>query len=231
MSRISSHLSQLNMTEDQTWSQELYIPGALSSTPGIHEHFRICFICQFLRTSRTTAKLWSSSLCDKKNWGVIPEWPFFTLSTFKFLSKLWALQLKAQGHKRSKSYGCLVLLLCDPIDGRPPGFPVPGSLQARTLEWIAISFSNAWMWRRSVVSDSATPWTVAYQAPPSMGFSRQEYGSGVPLSSPRAAWGTVKSASGCNAADVTFTWVYSSTVLAVLWGKNQTQIPGEGGGL
>ena len=73
--------------------------------------------------------------------------------------------------------------LCDPIDGSPPGFPVPGILQARTLEWVAISFCNAWKWKVKVKSLSpvwllATPWTVAYQAPPSMGFSRQEYWSG-----------------------------------------------------
>ena len=44
--------------------------------------------------------------------------------------------------------------LWDPIDGSPPGSPVPGILQARTLEWAAISFSNAWKWSHSVVSDS-----------------------------------------------------------------------------
>ena len=75
--------------------------------------------------------------------------------------------------------------LCDPIDGRPSGSPVPGILQARTLEWVAISFSNAWKWKVEVKSLShvqlfATPWTAAYQAPPSMGFSWQEYWSGVP---------------------------------------------------
>ena len=79
--------------------------------------------------------------------------------------------------------------LCDPIDGSLPGSPVPGILQARTLEWAAISFSNAWKWKVKVKSFSrvrllATPWTAAYQAPPSMGFSRQEYWSGVPLPSP-----------------------------------------------
>ena len=47
--------------------------------------------------------------------------------------------------------------LCDPIDGSPPGSPVPGILQARTLEWVAISFSNAWKWTCSVVSDSSWP--------------------------------------------------------------------------
>ena len=79
--------------------------------------------------------------------------------------------------------------LWDPMDGSPPGSPASGILQARTLEWVAISFSNAW--KRKVKGKSlsrvrllATPWTAAYQAPPSMGFSRQEYWSGVPLPSP-----------------------------------------------
>ena len=79
--------------------------------------------------------------------------------------------------------------LCNPRDGSPPGSTVPGILQARTLEWVAISFSNAWKWKVKVKSLShvrllATPWTAAYQAPPSMGFSRQEYWSGLPLPSP-----------------------------------------------
>ena len=81
--------------------------------------------------------------------------------------------------------------LCDPRDGSPPGSPVPGILQARTLEWVAISFSNARKWKVKVKTLScvwllATPWTAAHQAPPSMGFSRQEYWSGVPLPSPSA---------------------------------------------
>ena len=79
--------------------------------------------------------------------------------------------------------------LCNPTDGSPPGSTIPGILQARTLEWVAISFSNAWKWKVKVKSLScvqlfATPWTAAYQAPPPMGFSRQEYWSGVPLPSP-----------------------------------------------
>ena len=66
--------------------------------------------------------------------------------------------------------------LCDPIDGIPPGSPVPGILQARTLEWVAISFSNAWKWKVKVKSLShvwllVTPWTAAYQAPPSLGYA------------------------------------------------------------
>ena len=81
--------------------------------------------------------------------------------------------------------------LCNPIDGSPPGSPaVPGILQARTLEWVAISFSNAWKWKVKVKLFScvrllATPGTAAYQAPPSMGLSRQEYWSGVPSPSPQ----------------------------------------------
>ena len=82
------------------------------------------------------------------------------------------------------------LTLCDPIDSSPPGSPFPGSLQSRTLEWVAISFSNAWKWKVKVKSLSrvrlfGTPWTAAYQAPPSVEVSRQEYWSGVPLPSPR----------------------------------------------
>ena len=79
--------------------------------------------------------------------------------------------------------------LCDPIDGSPPGSPVPGIFQARTLEWVAISFSNAGKCKVKVKSLSrvqlfVTPWTAAHQAPPSMGFARQEYWSGVPLPAP-----------------------------------------------
>ena len=78
--------------------------------------------------------------------------------------------------------------LCDHIDGSPTGSSVHGILQARTLEWVAISSSNEWQWKVNVKSLShvrllATPWTAAHQAPPSMGFSRQEYWSGVPLPS------------------------------------------------
>ena len=76
--------------------------------------------------------------------------------------------------------------LCNPIDGSPPGSPIPRILQARTLEWVAITFSHAWKWKvkgKSLSQLLATPWTAAYQASPTMGFSRQEYWSGVPLPS------------------------------------------------
>ena len=97
----------------------------------------------------------------------------------------WHMYAAAAAAKSLQS--CLTL--CDPIDSSPPGSPVPGILQARTLEWVAISFSNAWRWKVKVQSLScvrllATPWTAAHQAPPSMGFSRQEFWNGVPLPSP-----------------------------------------------
>ena len=80
------------------------------------------------------------------------------------------------------------LALCDPIDGSPPGFPVAGILQARTLEWVAISFSNAWKWKVKVKLLShvwlSNPMTAAYQAPLSVGFSRQGYWNRLPLPSP-----------------------------------------------
>ena len=72
--------------------------------------------------------------------------------------------------------------LCDPIGSNPPGSPVPGILQARTLEWAAISFSNK-VKSLSRVQLLATPWTAAYEAPPSIEFARQEYWSRLPLSS------------------------------------------------
>ena len=98
----------------------------------------------------------------------------------------WATKLNSAAATAKSLQSCPTL--CDLIDGSPPGSPVPGILQARTLEWVAISFSNAGKWKVKVkslsrVRLSATPWTIAYQAPPSMGFSRQEYWSGVPLPS------------------------------------------------
>ena len=108
------------------------------------------------------------------------------LGCFHFLTILNAAAAAAKSLQ-------LCSTLCDPIDGRPPGSSVQGILQARTLEWVAISFSNAWKRKVKVKSLSrvqllATTWIAAYQAPPSMGFSRQEYWSGVPLPSPWPFW-------------------------------------------
>ena len=103
--------------------------------------------------------------------------------------KCWSFSYMYGAAAAAKSLQ-LCLTLCDPIDGSPPGFTFPGILQARTLEWVAISFSNAGKWKVKVkllspVQLLATPWTEAHQAPTSMGFSRQEYWSGVPLPSPQ----------------------------------------------
>ena len=100
------------------------------------------------------------------------------------------------------------LTLCDPRDSSPPGSPVPRILQARTLDWVAISFSNAGKWKVKVKSLSrvqllGTPWTAAYQAPPSMGFSRHEYWSGVPLPSPWMMLGLLFWATGYTAMPLT----------------------------
>ena len=104
-----------------------------------------------------------------------------------FVSK-WRLDASANVAAKSLQ---LCPILCDHIDGSPAGSPVPGILHARTLEWAAISVSNAWKWKVRVKSLSCvrlfgTPWTAAHQAPPSMGFSMQEYWSGVPSPSPSA---------------------------------------------
>ena len=115
-------------------------------------------------------------------------------SVYKVLTDQWKwplLQAKWQSIAAAKSIQ-LCPTLCDPMDGSPPGSPVPGILKARTLEWVAISFSNAWKWKVKVKSLSrvqllATPWTADHQAPLSMGFSSQEYWSGVPLPSPDRA--------------------------------------------
>ena len=111
------------------------------------------------------------------------SWSLLCSSPLCFLHALFYWWLAAAAAAKSLQ-SCPTL--CNPIDGSPPGFPVPGILQARTLEWVAISFSNAWKWKVKVKSLSrvwllATPWTAAYQAPLPMGFSRQEYWSGVPL--------------------------------------------------
>ena len=103
---------------------------------------------------------------------------------------VWATWEAQHGHAAAAAAKSLQSCptLCDPIDGSPPGSPVPEILQVRTLEWVAMSFSNAWKWKVKVKSLSrvrlfTTPWTAAYQASPSMGFSRQQYWRGVPLPS------------------------------------------------
>ena len=116
--------------------------------------------------------------------------PLASLEQFSELSKRPSPRLQPQLAAAAAKSLQSCLTPCNPIDGSPPGSPVPGTLQARTLEWVAISFSSAWKWKVKVKSVShvqlfKTPWTAAHQAPPSMGFSRQEYWSGLPLPSPQ----------------------------------------------
>ena len=141
--------------------------------------------------------LTSHSKMSGSRWAIIPSWLSGTLRFYLYSSSVYSCHLFLISSASVR--WCLLLLLshfsrvrlcCDPIDGSPPGSPVPGILQARTLEWVAISFFNAWKWKVKVKSLShvqlfATPWTAAYQASLSMGFSRQEYWSGLPLLSPR----------------------------------------------
>ena len=151
--------------------------------------------------------LWSFPLCvsckkSKKKIHFSFFFLFFSFSLFFFLDEFYGFGLDMFN---CFSYCSLLAVaipatallshfshvrLCNPIDGSPPGCPIPGILQARTLEWVAISFSNAWKWKGKVKSLSrvqllATPWTATYQAPLSTGFSRQEYCSGLPIASSR----------------------------------------------
>ena len=111
---------------------------------------------------------------------------YYTIFVFLRLTLLCTTVSAAAAAAAAKSLQSCPTL-CDPIDGSPPGSTIPGMLQARTLEWVAISFSNAWNWKVKVKSLShvwllVTPWTAAYQAPLSMRFSKQEYWSGMPQS-------------------------------------------------
>ena len=113
--------------------------------------------------------------------GEISAQPCTWFHTFLSSHRIWSYLSPLLSLAAAKSLQ-LCPTLCNPIDGSPPGSPIPGILQARTLEWVAISFSNAWKWKVKVKSLShvrlfATPWSAAYQAPLPMGFSRQEYWS------------------------------------------------------
>ena len=142
-----------------------------------------------INTGHHTLSSWlprqSATSLGTSSWGLVPGPSQWLCSVFR-TQTLPLDHLKPAAAATAKSLQSCPTL-CDPMDGSPPGSPTPGILQARTLEWVAISFSNALKWKVKVKSLShvwlwETPWTVAHQAPPSMGFSRQEYWSGVPLS-------------------------------------------------
>ena len=171
------------------------------------------------RHSGMSPHLWGfpqKVLVSGRDWVKVLKAEWQTWIAFVKHSLLWqnshnvkfTILTKVYGSVAFRSQDCATMLcyakslqscptLCDPIYSSPPGSPVPGILQARMLEWVAISFSNAWKWKVKVKSLSqvqllATPWTAAYQAPPSKGFSRQEHWSGVPLPSPCATMTTVQ---------------------------------------
>ena len=136
------------------------------------------------------ANIWTDALQKK-----IQEW-LISISSVFTVFVIRKIQVETSNRCHSTSIAAAAAAkslqscptLWDPIDGSPPGSTVPVILWARTQDWVAISFSNAWKWKVKVKSLShiwplATPWTAAHQAPPSMGFSRQEYWSGVPLPS------------------------------------------------
>ena len=88
------------------------------------------------------------------NWSNLAQWEWQRLRRiFLRISKGGGRQTVKYNAAAAKSLQSCPTL-CDPIDGSPPGSPVPGILQARTLEWVAISFSNAWKWKVQVVFDS-----------------------------------------------------------------------------
>ena len=136
----------------------------------------------------------TSRLCERRRaWHTLGfmSWVLSSLknnpTSFCYTNLSYEMQVTAAAVAAKSLQSCPTW--CDPTDGNPPGSPIPEILQARTLEWVAISFPNAWKWKVQVKLLScvwllATPWTAAYQAPPSMGFSRWEYWSGVPLPSP-----------------------------------------------
>ena len=139
----------------------------------------VCLMTEYSQERRCLIFVWISQLSFLS---------LFSLFRFDWLTLFLVLtsSIVAAATAAKSLQSCPTL--CDPIDGSPPGSSVPGILQARTLEWVAISFSNAWKWKLKGKSLSCirllvTPWTAAHQAPPPTGFSRQEYWSGVPLPS------------------------------------------------
>ena len=159
----------------------------------MHVH-RLAFVSGVPRPLKLSMNQFLRTLALKVKWlKYRSSWQWKVKHTKKLFQSLSVVVVAYAAAAAAKSLqSCLTL--CDPIDGRPPGSPVPGILQARTLEWVAISFSSAWKWKVKAKSLShvwllATPWTAAYQAPVSIGFSRQEYWSGVPLPSPGLCWG------------------------------------------
>ena len=189
---LSSVQFSLLATSDSLWPHGLQparLP-CLSPTPGACSNS--CPLSQWCHPTISSSVVHlSSCLQNTPTSGSFPMSQFFTsdgqsIGASKYRLSICDHLLSSAAAAAKSLQSCPTL--CDPIDGSSPGSPIPGILQARTLEWVAISFSNAWKWKVKVkllshVRLLATSWTAAYQAPLSMGFSRQEYWSGVPLPS------------------------------------------------
>ena len=163
------------------FSRQEYLSGLPCSSPGDHPNQELELM------SLTSPALASRHFITRATSDIRPRWGYKTLEGRDdlFLYSLYC-PLQCLAHHAAAAAKLLQSCptLCNSIEGSPPGSPIPGILQARTLEWVAISFSSAWNWKVKVKLLShvwllATPWTAAHQAPLSMGFSRQEYWSGV----------------------------------------------------
>ena len=164
----TAHQSSLSITNSRSPPKLMSIEWVMPSS-----HLILCHPLFLLPLIPPSIRVFSNESALRIRWPKWAEWPRWTKTLLLLLllscfSRVW---------------------LCDPIDGSPPGSPIPGIPRARTMEWVAISFSNAWKWKVKVkllsrVQLFATPRTAAYQAPLSMGFSRQEYWSRVPSPSP-----------------------------------------------
>ena len=179
-----SHLHWKKVTLLWLWEPWLIQAGECSLAPFLLLNLAATWTCVFDHLVQDDSFLtWTLWVRQGKR--------IFRVNRVRTYSRLFFKASSAAAAVAAKSLH-LYPTLCDPIDGSPSGSPVPGILQARPLEWVAISFSNAWKWKVKVKSLSrvrllATLWTAAYQAPLSMGFFRQEYWSRVPLPSPKAS--------------------------------------------
>ena len=206
------------------FSRQEYWSGFPGSPPGDLPHPRI------KPMSLMSPALAGGFFTTNATWEAL----IMSTSSFQMLETGWWKKFKARRCLATATAKSLQSCptLCDPIDSSPPGSPIPGILQARTLEWVAISFSNAGKWKVKVKSLShvwllATEWTAAYQAPPSMGFSRQEYWSGVPLPSPEMSWDPLNqtlptaSSSAPDGGDETKGW---TTLVRIIWHWTSTAL-------
>ena len=142
------------------WSQRKAKPKNAQTTTQLHSSHMLAKWCSKL------PKLGFNRTCTKNSQRFKLDLEKAEEPEIKFPTVIGLLKKQESSRKTSAKSLQLCPTLCNPMDGSPPGFPIPGILQARTLEWVAISFSNAWKWKVKVKSLShvrlfATTWTVA----------------------------------------------------------------------